>query len=179
MKNVKREWAGGGSEFAAAVFALANALVDGSDRIIGTPGLAIGTVSKKEVKVVNAIGLVVAGGFETKASAEVGFTATTHDITNSAAKIQEAQYLLSIAAGGTVTITKGTTANENESDIPAIPAAEVPLGVVLVQVAAGATPFDATTDDLDAAHLTVTYSDYHEVNLPGTVSAALEKLLLV
>jgi hypothetical protein len=177
MKNVKREWAGGGHEFRAALYALANALVDGSDRVIGTPGLAIGTSSAAAVKIVNAFGLVVAGGFETKASAEVAFTATTHDITNSTAKIQEAKYLLSIAAGGTVTITMGVIADENESDIPAIPADEVPLGVVTIQVAAGATPFNASTDLLSAAHLTDTYEDYHEVDLPGTVSAALEKLV--
>lgn len=179
MKTVKREWAGGGHEFLAALYALANSLVDGSDRIIGTPGLAIGTSSAAAVKIVNAIGVVVAGGFETKASAEVAFTATTHDITALAAKITEAKYLLSIAAGGTVTITKGATANENESVIPAIPAADVPLGVVTIQVEAGSTDFDASTDLLSASHLTDAYEDYHEVNLPGTVSAALEKLLLV
>ena len=123
------------------------------------PGLVIGSTSKKEVKIANTFAFLKDGVWKSKSSAEVAFTATTHDIAASASNVREAVYLLTIAANGTVTITKGTeSSGAGTAKIPELPSdSAVVMGYVRVAVAAGATKFDATSDDLDAAHLTVTY----------------------
>lgn len=144
----------------------------GDDFVLNRPGLAIGSVSKAEVLVGNAITYSVAGVLAELASAEHAFTATTHDITADASKIQEAIYLLSVA-GGTLTITKGTTADEDEAVPPSLPAGEALVGYVKIQVEAGTTDFDATSDDLDASHLTVTYHDANLEVLEATDLSAI------
>lgn len=139
----------------------------GDDFLLNRPGLAIGTVSAAEVKISNPFTKVVGGAIAEVAAAEVGFTATTHDITADATKVQEAIYLLSVDVAGTVSITKGATADEDAAVPPALPAGQAPVGYVLIKVAAGATDFDATTDDLDAAHLTTTFFDADGEALQG------------
>jgi hypothetical protein len=142
------------------------------DFLLNRPGLAIGTVSAAEVLIANAITYSIAATMAELASAEHAFTATTHDITADADKIQEAIFLLSVAAG-TVTITKGTTADEDAAVPPALPAGEALVGYVKIQVAAGSTDFDATTDDLDAAHLTTSFQDADQEALEATDLSSL------
>lgn len=129
-------------------------------RCTSAAGLTIGTTSKKEVRIANTTAYVIDGVFYSKSAAEVGFTATTHDITANASSVQEAVYTLSIQADGTVTITKGTTATgSGNASAPAGVSGEAVIGYVRIAVDAGSTDFDATSDDLDATHLTVSYTD--------------------
>lgn len=133
------------------------------NRVLSNAGLAIGTSSKKKVKVVNRLDYCfdnVAASIA--ASTEVAFTATTHDIAADASLVKEAYYLLSVDSAGTVTVTKGATATTGAGVLPDTPANGIAFGYVRIRVAAGSTIFDATSDDLDAAHLTVVY-----VNLAG------------
>lgn len=127
-------------------------------RALSTGGLVIGSTSKKEVKIASTINYLHNGVFKAKTTAEVAFTATTHDIAANASSVQEAVYLLSLIADGTPTVTMGTIATgSGAAKLPDVPTGKTPVGYVRVAVAAGATKFDATSDDLDAAHLTVTY----------------------
>ena len=126
--------------------------------ILSSPGLAIGTGSKAKVLIANTVTFLSDGVFKSKTTAEVAFTATDHDIPANASTVQEAVYALSIAGDGTVTITMGTIATgSGNAQPPAIPNGNALLGYVRIAVAAGATPFDASTDLLDAAHITDTY----------------------
>lgn len=127
-------------------------------RALSTGGLAIGSTSKKEVKIASTINYLHNGVFKAKTTAEVAFTATTHDIAPNASSVQEAVYLLSLIADGTPTLTMGAIATgSGAAKLPDVPSGKTPVGYVRVAVEAGATLFNATTDDLDAAHLTVTY----------------------
>lgn len=128
-------------------------------RALSAPGLAIGT-SKPQVKITNTTVYLHNGIFKSKTTADTAFTATTHDIPANASTVQEACYLISLAANGAVTITMGAIATgSGKALLPEIPDGKTPIGYVRVAVSAGATPFDASTDNLDAAHLTVTYVD--------------------
>lgn len=129
------------------------------DYLTTEPVLAIGSGSKAKVLITNVSVYIAGGAVVELASSEIAFTATTHDITANVSLIQEAYYLLSTADGVTVTITKGTTAGEDAAVPPAAPANHALIGLVKVQVAAGATDFNATTDLLDASHLTTTFED--------------------
>lgn len=123
-------------------------------------GLAIGTVSKKEVLIANTVTYLVAGVPKTKTTAEVAFTATTHDIPANASSVQERCFTYSLDASGTCTVTAGGIATgSGKGAVPDPPAGESMIGYLRLAVAAGATPFNATTDDLDSAHLTDTYVD--------------------
>lgn len=133
------------------------------NRVLSNAGLAIGTSSKAKVKVVNRLDYCFDNVAASIAAAtEIAFTDATHDIVAHASIVQEAYYLLSVASGGTTTVTKGATADTGAGVIPDTPANGIAYGYVRVRVAAGSTNFQATNDDLDAAHLTVTY-----VNLVG------------
>lgn len=127
-------------------------------RALSTGGLVIGSSSKKAIKIASTVAYLHAGVFCAKTTAEVAFTATTHDIAANASSVQEAVYLLSLIADGTVTVTMGEIATgAGNAKLPEVPSGKTPFGYVRVAVAAGSTKFDATSDDLDAAHLTVTY----------------------
>lgn len=128
-----------------------------SDLLLSNAGLAIGTGSAAKVKY-NAFDFQVDGVAAHVAAGEVAFTPTTHDIADPDTDPREAIYVLSIAEGETApTITKGATAAAGAAVAPATPANEIKLGEVLVQHD-GSAIFDASTDDLDAAHLTVTFT---------------------
>jgi hypothetical protein len=129
------------------------------NRALAAAGLVIGSTSAAKVKIANTVTYLSAGVFKSKATAEVAFTATTHDIPNNASIVQEAKYLLSLDAAGTPTLTMGAVANTGLSVLPEIPAGLTPIGYVKIQVAAGGTKFTASTDLLSAGHLTVTYFD--------------------
>ena len=130
-------------------------------RALSAGGFVIGSVSKKTFKQANTVNFLFNGVFAAKTTQAIALTATTHDIAASASSVQEAIYLITYsAADGTTVVTKGDTATGSGAAVyPEIPAASVPVGAVRIAVAAGATSFDATSDDLDAAHLTCTYYD--------------------
>lgn len=139
--------------------------------VLTPPGLAIGSSSKKAVKVANAVNYLESGTPKLKAGAEVAFTATTHDIAVHATLVQERVFLVTISGSGVYTLTAGTIATgAGVAVAPAIPTGHHKLGTVRIAVAGGVVPFDATTDDLDAVHLTVTYTDATEP--PAAVLAA-------
>lgn len=123
-------------------------------------GLVIGSGSKKRIKQANTVVFTNDGAFKSKSTQEVAFTVTTHDIPANALLDQEAVYLITLAADGTPTLTMGAIASgAGAARLPERPATGTPIGCVRVLVAAGATKFDATSDDLDAGHLTVEYVD--------------------
>lgn len=134
-------------------------LVNG-DALLSDPNLAIGTSSKAKVK--NGADLIwqVDGmRYRIAADTEHAFTATTHDIADPDAAGREAIYVFSVTAGSTAcTITKGADAALGAAVAPATPAGHVKVGEVKI-AHDGSAIFDATTDDLDAAKLTVTYTD--------------------
>jgi hypothetical protein len=131
-----------------------------SYRCLSAAGLAIGSASAAKVKIVNTVTYLHAGIFKSKTTAEVAFTATTHDIPAHATLVQEAVYMVSLAADGTPTLTMGTIASgSGAAKLPDVPAGLAPIGYVRVAVAAGATPFDASSDLLSAVHITDTYVD--------------------
>jgi len=124
-------------------------------------GLAIGTADKKKVLIANTVVFLSGGIFKSKSTAEVVFTATTHDIPANASTVQEAMYLMTLAADGTPTLTMGAiSSGAGTALLPERPATGTPIGAVRVAIAAGSTIFDATTDELDEAHITDTYYDF-------------------
>lgn len=132
-----------------------NALLD---RTLTDGGLAIGS-DKTKVQNANTVTFVNDGVFGAKTTAEYAFTATDHDIPAHPTLVQERVYLYSVT-GTTVTVTAGEIASgAGNAVVPQTPAGTVPFGYLRLAVAAGSTPFDATTDELDEAHLTDTYVD--------------------
>lgn len=132
------------------------------DALFSDPGLAIGTDKTKVLH--DALLYQVDGVRHYIATGEVAFTATTHDIADPDTDPREAIYVLSAGHSETVTITKGDDAADGEAVAPATPADHVKFGEVLIQHN-GSAIFNASTDELDAAHLTVTYTDEEEVEV--------------
>lgn len=131
------------------------------NQCLSNPGIAIGTGSAAEVKITNTTVFTSAGEFKSKTTAEVAFTATTHDIAADADAVQEAMYLVMLAADGTPSLVMGDIASgAGNAKLPERPATGTPIGAVRVAVAAGATPFDASTDLLSAGHITDTYYSF-------------------
>lgn len=131
-------------------------------RCLSAAGLAIGSVSKKTLKIVNTTTYLHNGIFKSMTTQVPVFTATTHDIAANADSVQEAVYLVCQGATSSdlCTVHMGAIATgSGNAKFPEIPSGKTVIGAVRVAVAAGATKFDATSDDLDAAHLTVTYYD--------------------
>lgn len=88
----------------------------------------------------------------------IAFTATTHDITADADSVQEACYLLCLAAGGAATLTMGDIASgSGNALLPEIPEDLTPIGYVRIAVEAGAVDFNATTDSLADTWITDTF----------------------
>lgn len=133
-------------------------------RALSAAGLVIGSSSKAKVKIANTVTYLHNGIFKSKTTAEVAFTATDHDIVADSDTIQERKYLLCLAADGTPSIVAGDQADNGESLLPEIPSGVTVIGYVLLQIAAGSTDFDATTDELDEAHITDTYVDLGWLN---------------
>lgn len=125
--------------------------------LTSAPGLTIGTTADTALKTVEFT-MVIRGETVTVSAAETAFTATTHDIADPDADPREAYYTLSANASGTLTITKGDTAAADAAVKKAAPVDEVLVGWVKIQHD-GTAIFDASTNALDAAHLTVTYED--------------------
>ena len=129
-------------------------------RCLSPAGLVIGSGAKAKVKIANTITYLHNGIFKSKTTAELAFTATSMDIAPNADAVQEACYLMCLAADGTPSFTMGAIASgAGNAVLPEVPADKTPVGYVRIAVEAGATLFNASTDDLDASHLTVTYVD--------------------
>lgn len=143
------------------------------NRAGSAPGLTIGSSSKAKIKIANNVAILAGGVPGIVTAAEVAFTATTHDITANVSAARERWYLLSSQQDGTVTLTAGTQGATGAGTIPTTPADEAPLGLVLLTVAAGATDFDASSDNLDAAHITDLYYDLVGCPNPADVFATL------
>ena len=128
-----------------------------NNRVLNDPGLAIGSDTAK-VQIANTTKFLADGVFKSKSGAEVAFTATTHDIEADADSIQEACYLVGLSSAGAMTLTMGAISSESgEALLPEIPADVTPVGYLRLQVAAGSTDFNASSDALSAGHLTDTY----------------------
>lgn len=127
------------------------------DRLLSSPTLAIGTTSAAKVKYADLIWQIDGMRYRI-AAGEVAFTATDHDIADPDTNPREAIYVLSAGAGASsVTITKGSDAAAGAATAPATPAGHIKFGEVLIQHN-GSAIFDASTDELSAAHLTDTYT---------------------
>lgn len=128
-------------------------------------GLRIGQVSKTKVNNANSLVCAVNGQFVTVTTADTFlFTATTHDIPANASTVQEAMYVFTIDDQGAGHVYMGEIAtgsgNAKLPNYEDLPEDEAIVGALRLAVSAGATSFDATTDELDEAHLTDTYYDY-------------------
>ena len=118
--------------------------------VLGSAGLAIGTTSTEAVLVANTTPFLIDGVFYSKTSAEVKFTATTHDIA-ATSETKEAYYVYSINSAGTVTVTMGVIAPEGYGALPDytdLPSDQAILGYLKLVVNSGQT-FDARTTALD------------------------------
>lgn len=123
-------------------------------------GLVIGSSAASAVKVANTVTFTAAGVFKSKTTAEVAFTATTHNIPNNVSTVQEAVYVVGLSPTGTLTLTMGAIATgTGNALLPERVASVTPIGHVRVAVAAGSTLFTAGSDLLSAGHLTVTYTN--------------------
>lgn len=128
---------------------------------LSDPGLAIGTSSNAKVKISSNTNYLFAGEFKVASAQEVAFTATSHDIPADDTLVKEAMYLVCLDASGNGSLHMGDIAvGAGQAKLPEIPAAKTPIGAVRIAVAAGATPFDASTDALSEAQLTDTYYNY-------------------
>lgn len=133
----------------------------GGVAIVGTPALAIGSSSK--AKILNGAFTVVRNGVvSTIASAETAFTATTHDIADG----KEAIFLVYLNGSNAVTLLKGADADADEAVCPDTPDGGLKIGEVKISVT-GAI-FNASTDELDAAHITDTYTNKTDVPIALT-----------
>lgn len=127
-------------------------------RGLSSAGVVIGTSSAAQVKWGSSIVVSINGKIVTVTTSEVAFTATTHDIAASASVVREAVYIVCCDAAGTVTLVKGEEASGAGTAVwPVAPTDKAVVGAVRVAVAAGTTPFDASTDLLSAGHITDTY----------------------
>lgn len=131
-----------------------------SYRALTPAGLVIGSVTASKVKIANTVTYLFGGAFKSKTTAEVPFTATTHDIPANGSLVQEQVYFVCLASDGTPSIVAGGIASgAGKALLPEVPAALTVIGSVRIAVAAGATPFTGATTLLSAAALTVTYTD--------------------
>lgn len=177
---VKRSFGDSDTEFLKVVYEQLNKLVADMAaarvarlyRALTAAGLTIGSAAAAKVKIANTVTFLIAGAFKSKTTAEVAFTATTHDIPAAAGSVQEACYLVALASDGTPSLTMGAIATgAGNAVVPACPAGKAPIGYLRLAVAAGATPFDASTDLLSAGHLTDTYVDLAENPLDSALTA--------
>lgn len=123
----------------------------------------------------NAVVFLIDGVYKSKAQADIAFTATTHDIAADAGAVQEAVYAVSLQGDGTITVTMGEIASGAGNAVaPQAPEGEALVGYIRVAVDAGATDFDASSDDLDASHLTVTFEDRAFASVEPEVEAATD-----
>ena len=122
---------------------LQHCLADGP---LNSAGIAIGSSSKKAVKIANTVYAVVNGVIVKKTTAETAL-ATAQNVTNAKFNI----LVVSMAADGTVSINAGTeAATIGAVVLPSIAAANVVLGFVILNPT-GTGNFVGGTTDLDDA----------------------------
>lgn len=127
-------------------------------RCLTDPGVVIGSSAPEKVKITNTTTYLHNGIFKSKSTAEVAFTATTHDIPADADTVQEAIYLLCLNAAGTATLHMGEiVSGSGNALLPEIPSAVTPIGYARVAVEAGAVDFNAVTDSLAETWITDTF----------------------
>lgn len=137
------------------------------NRCVQACGLAEGT-NANTIKTANAVSFVVNGQLYTKGATDnIAMTAAAQQAIST-----YCLYLVSIVAGGTVTVTKGTSVATDTAVLPALPADSAPLGFFKV-VTDGSTTFTSGTTDLGAAGLTVTYGDLSVVNSGTSASTTI------
>jgi len=140
---------------------VANINAAGGTRVLDNPEVAIGSSDKAKVKTSEFS--VMKDGVITKiSSAETEFTATDHDIAADSSDAQSAIYVVYLD-GTTVKLEMGDVADDGDEVVPATPSGKIKVGEVKVKVDEGSTDFDATTDDLDAEHLTATFTSKIDV----------------
>lgn len=131
-----------------------------SYRALSAAGLVIGSAVASKVKIANTVTYLIGGAFKSKTTAEVAFTATTHDIPANAGSVQEQCYFVCLDGTGTATIVAGGIATgAGKAVLPEVPAGLCVIGSVRIAVAAGSTPFTGATTLLSAGALTVAYTD--------------------
>ena len=114
------------------------------DQLLNSGGLAIGSSSKKAVKIANTIYALLSGVIVKKTTAEIALAGT---VTNAKFNV----FVLSIKADGTVTATMGTEgATIGAVVFPAVPANEAVVGFVIINPT-GTGNFVGATTDLDDA----------------------------
>jgi hypothetical protein len=117
------------------------------DKHYGTPGLTIGSGSKKAVKLANTIFGVSNGVLQQKTTAEVA-------ISGSCAHGNWNIFLVFLAAGGTLSVVQGTEAATLAAvGLPATPSNAICIGGVIVNPT-GTGAFTGGTTDLDDGTVT-------------------------
>ncbi len=115
------------------------------DQCLASAGLVIGSSSKAKVKIANTVHAFIDGVLVKKTTAEVAFTATTHDVANA----KFAAFLLTLKADGTATLRKSADADTRAAIVlPTVPDGEVVIGIVIINPT-GTGIFDASTTELD------------------------------
>lgn len=112
--------------------------------LLAAPASKKGTTSAKTWRT-EAFSYQVRGLKEAKAAVETAFTATTHDVAAS----RQAWFLLSIATGGALTITKAADQIIGTELLPQVPDNQIAVAWAKVVTTAGGI-WDATTDDFGA-----------------------------
>lgn len=116
------------------------------DRVLNSPGLVIGSSSKKAPKIANTTYFVIDGALGSKTTAEVTLTSA-----NNVANAKYNVIALTMIADGTVTATNGTAADTLATVVlPSTPASSVLLGYVVIHPT-GTGGFVGGTTDLDDA----------------------------
>lgn len=115
-----------------------------ADIVFNSAGLAIGTSSKKAIKVANTIYGIAAGVLFSKASAEAAVAGT---VTNAKYNV----FVVTVKADGTLTTRMGTEGAALINVVfPTIPADELVVGFVIVHPTGTGNFVGATTDFDDA-----------------------------
>lgn len=152
------------------------------DRCYSKVVLAINAAGAATVKTTNAANFTVDGIFYTKAALAAQSIAVTHNLlglpvsgasaSGPGAYVQPASttvhYVVALNAAGTVAVVQGGynglavtlpggIVSTSKGEVPVVPEGYAPIGVM--KVVLGATTFTPGTTLLDAANVTVTYTD--------------------
>jgi hypothetical protein len=110
--------------------------------LTSAPAVKTGTTSAKTWR--NELFTYATRGLKaSKAATETAFTATTHDVAAS----KQAWFVLTIASGGALTITKAADQNIGTDLLPEGPDNQIVVGYLKIVTGSGGI-WDATTDDL-------------------------------
>ena len=117
-----------------------------TDAVFSSAGLAIGSGSKKKIKIANTVYSYINGVFVTKTTEEETLT-SAHNVTNAKFNV----LVVSMSSAGTVTVSAGTEGATLAAVVaPTIPTDNVVLGFVIINPT-GTGNFVGGTTDLDDA----------------------------